>query len=73
MKIIDKTDYSEKMEDLLNETRKFGKTNPKNDEILNFAANQEELVGNILKQLVASKSISEKIRRSLNQLEPGQI
>ena len=71
MKIIDKTDYSEKMEDLLNETRKFGKTNPKNDEILNFAANQEELVGNILKQLVASKSISEKIRRSLNQLEPG--
>ena len=73
MKIIDKTDYSEKMEDLLNETRKFGKTNPKNDEILNFAANQEEPVGNILKQLVASKSISEKIRRSLNQLEPGQI
>ena len=71
MKIIDKTDYSEKMEDLLNETRKFGKTNPKNDEILNFAANQEESVGNILKQLVASKSISEKIRRSLNQLEPG--
>lgn len=71
MKIIDKTDYSEKMEDLLNETRKFGKTNPKNDEILNFAANQEEPVGNILKQLVASKSISEKIRRSLNQLEPG--
>ena len=71
MKIIDKTDYSEKMEDLLNETRKSGKTNPKNDEILNFAANQEEPVGNILKQLVASKSISEKIRRSLNQLEPG--
>ena len=71
MKIIDKTDYSEKMEDLLNETRKFGKTNPKNDEILNFAANQEEPVGNILKQLVASKSISEKVRRSLNQLEPG--
>ena len=71
MKIIDKTDYSEKMEELLNETRKFGKTNPKNDEILNFAANQEEPVGNILKQLVASKSISEKIRRSLNQLEPG--
>lgn len=71
MKIIDKTDYSEKMEDLLNETRKFGKTNLKNDEILNFAANQEEPVGNILKQLVASKSISEKIRRSLNQLEPG--
>ena len=61
------------MEDLLNETRKFGKTNLKNDEILNFAANQEKPVGNILKQLVASKSISEKIRRSLNQLEPGQI
>ena len=61
------------MEDLLNETRKFGKTNLKNDEILNFDVNQEEPVGNILKQLVASKSLSEKIRRSLNQLEPGQI
>ena len=37
----------------------------KNDEILSFAVNQEKIVGNILKKLLKSNSISEETRRSL--------
>ena len=41
------------------------KINLKNDGILNFAINPEKRVDNILKQLVASNSISQETRRSL--------
>ena len=58
--VVDKADYLDKMNNLLNDTRKFEKINLKNDGILNFAINQEKRVDNIFKKLVASKSISEK-------------
>ena len=45
--VIDKADYLDKMENLLNDTRKFEKINRKNDGILNFAINQEKHVSNI--------------------------
>ena len=41
--IIDKADL-EKMENLLNDTQKFEKLNLKNDGILNFAINQENVL-----------------------------
>ena len=62
-----------KIENLLNDTRKFEKINLKNDGILDFAINQEKRVENILKKLVASNSISEETRRSLKPVgtRPG--
>ena len=60
--IVDKTDYLDKMENLLNDTRKFKKINLKNDGISNFAVIQEKRVTNILKKLIASNSISEEKR-----------
>ena len=71
--VVDKADYLDKMENLLNDTRKFENINLKNDGILNFVINQEKRVDNILKKLVASNSISEKTRRSLKPVgtRPG--
>ena len=63
--VVDKADYSDKIESLLNVLPKFEKIDLKNDGILNFAINQEKRVENILKKLVASNSISEKTRISL--------
>ena len=71
--VVVKADYLDKMENLLNDTRKFEKINLNNDGILNFAINQEKRVNNILKKLVASNSICEETRTSLNQLGPGQV
>ena len=42
--VVDKADYSDKMENLRTGTRKFEKINLKNDGILNFAINQEKRV-----------------------------
>ena len=71
--VVNKADYLNKTDNLLNDTRKFEKINPKNDGILNFAINQEKRVDNIFKKLVASKSISEETRRSLKPVgtRPG--
>ena len=71
--VVNQTDYLDKMENLLNDTRIFEKNNLKNDGILNLAINQEKRVDNILKKLVASKSISEETRRSLKPVgtRPG--
>ena len=71
--VVDKTDYLDKMDNLLNDTQKFEKINLKNDGILNFAINQEKRVDNILKKLVASNSIPEETRRSLKPVgtRPG--
>ena len=71
--VVDKADYLDKMENLLNDTQKFEKNNLKNDGILNFAINHEKRVGNILKKLVVSNSISEGTRRSLKPVgtRPG--
>ena len=71
--VVDQVDYLDKMDNLLNDTRKFEKINLKNDGILNFAINQEKRIDNILKKLVASNSISEETRRSLKPVgtRPG--
>ena len=71
--IVHKADYLDKMENLLNGTRKFEKINLKDDGILNFVINQEKRVDNILKKLVASNSISEETRRFLKTVgtRPG--
>ena len=71
--VVHKADYLDKMENRLNDTRKFENTNLKNDGILNFTINQEKSVGNILKKLVTSSSISEETRRSLKPVgtRPG--
>ena len=71
--IVDKADYLDKMENLLNDTRKFETIYLKKDGILNFAINQEKHVDNILKKVVASKSISGETRRSLKPVgtRPG--
>ena len=62
--IVDKADYLDKMENLLNHKRKFEKINLKNDGILNFAVTREKRVDNIFKKLVATNSISEETRKS---------
>ena len=71
--VVHKADYLDKMENRLNDRRKFGKTNLKNDGILNFTINQEKSVGNILKKFITSSSISEETRRSLKPIgtRPG--
>ena len=48
--IVDKADYLDKMENLLNDTAKFKIINLKNDGILNFAVNQEKHADHILKK-----------------------
>ena len=48
--VVNQTDYLDKMENLLNDTRIFEKNNLKNDGILNLAINQEKRVDNILKK-----------------------
>ena len=60
--VVDKADYLDKMDNLLNDTRKFEKINLKNDGILNFAINQEKRVDKILKKLVASKTSWDQAR-----------
>ena len=73
--IVNKADYLDKMEDLLNSTRKFENIKLKNDGILNFAVNQEKRVDNIFKKLVVTNSISEETRKSLKPVgtSPGII
>ena len=71
--VVDKAECLDKMDNLLNDRQKFEKNNLKNDGILNFAINHEKRVGNILKKLVVSNSISEGTRRSLKPVgtRPG--
>ena len=66
--IVGKADYLDKMENLLHDTQ-----NLNNDGILNFTINQEKRADNIIKKLVATKSMSKETRRSLKPLEarPG--
>ena len=55
--IVDKADYLDRTENLLNDTMKFEKINLKNNWILNFAINQEKRVDNNFKKLLASNSL----------------
>ena len=70
--VVDKADYLDKTENLLNDKLTFEKINLKNDGTSNFAINQEKLVDNILKNLVASNSISEKTWRSFKPVRTAR-
>ena len=69
--VVDKADL-DKMDNLLNDTRKFEKINLKNDGVLNFAINKKNVLTIFLK-LAASNSISEETSRSLKPVgtRPG--
>ena len=70
---VDKADYLDKMENLLNDKRKFEKNNLKNDAILNFSVNQEKRVDNkFLKKLLRLKVYLKK-QDFLKQLKLGQV
>ena len=47
--VVNKTNYLDKIETILNDTRKFKKKNLKNDGILSFVVKQEKRVRNIKK------------------------
>ena len=66
--VVDQTDYLDKMENLLNDTRIFEKNNLKNDGILNLAINQEKRVGNIPKKLLRVIAYLKKEGDLLNRL-----
>ena len=66
--VVDQTDYLDKMENLLNDTRIFEKNNLKNDGILNLAINQEKRVGNIPKKLLRVIAYLKKQGDLLNRL-----
>ena len=66
VRIVKKTDYLNKKENLLNDVLKLKKKNSfKNDGILSFAANQERRVDNSFKRFFASNSVPNEARRSL--------
>ena len=46
---VNRTNYLDKIENILNDTRKFEKKNLKNDGILSFVVKQEKRVRNIKK------------------------
>ena len=66
--VVNQTDYLDKMENLLNDTRIFEKNNLKNDGILNLAINQEKRVGNIPKKLLRVIAYLKKQGDLLNRL-----
>ena len=47
--VVNKTNYLDKIKNILNDTRKFEKKNLKNDGILSFVVKQEKRVRNIKK------------------------
>ena len=51
--VVNKTNYLDKIENILNDTRKFKKKNLKNDGILSFVVKQEKRVRNIKKHDVS--------------------
>ena len=58
--VVDKADYLDKMDNLLNDTRQFEKINIKNDGILNFAVNTFFLV-DFKKNLLRLKAYLKKL------------
>ena len=66
--VVNQTDYLDKMENLLNDTRIFEKNNLKNDVIFNLAINQEKRVGNIPKKLLRVIAYLKKQGDPLNRL-----
>ena len=70
---VNNTDYSDNMENLLNDKHKFEKNNLKNAGILSFAVNKEKRVNNIFKKFVASNSISGETRRFIKPVRTGLV
>ena len=58
--IVDREDYIRKMNDILNDKKKFWKINMKDNTLLNFAINQEKYVDKLRKKRVESNSMTEK-------------
>ena len=71
--IVGKTEYLDKIENLVNDIRKFEKNNLENDVCFSFAINQEKQVDNIFKKIIVSDDIFGETKRFLNQLTLGQI
>ena len=72
---VEKSDFLNKVKNLLNDTWKFKKLDLKNDRTWNFAANQEKHVDNIFKKFIASNNISEETRIFLKPVgtKPGTM
>ena len=58
--IVDREDYIRKMNDILNDKKKFWKINMKDNTLLNFAINQEKHVDKLRKKRVEPNSMTEK-------------
>ena len=62
---VQRQNYLEKMNDILRDQKKFRKVSLKDDTLLNFAINQGDHVGKVLKKILESKSMTENTRKSL--------
>ena len=61
------------MNDILSDQKEFSKVSLKDNTLLSFAINQEKHIDKLLKKFVESKSMTEKIRKSLKPVgtRPG--
>ena len=59
--IVGKTEYLDKIENLVNDIRKFEKNNLENDVCFSFAINQEKQVDNIFKKIIVSDDIFKSV------------
>ena len=66
--IVDREDYIKKMNDILNDKKKFWKINMKDNTLLNFAINQEKHVDKLRKKRVEPNSMTEKTTNLQNFL-----
>ena len=66
--IVDREDYIRKMNDILNDKKKFWKINMKDNTLLNFAINQEKHVDKLRKKRVEPNSMTEKTTNLQNFL-----
>ena len=58
--IVNKQNYIKKMDNILNNQKKFTLVNLKDDTLLNFAVNQEKNVDKVLKKLLSLNSMKVK-------------
>ena len=63
--IIDKSDYLEKMRNILSDSSKFTQVSVTEDKQLNFIVNVEKRITDLLKDLKISEVISETVYKSL--------
>ena len=63
--IVVKQDYIKKIDDILSDQKKFSKVSLKDDTLLIFAISQEKYLDKVLKNLLESKRMTEKTRKTL--------